>query len=195
MDLNQSGANWYSVARRTAGVWGAWEAVTAYSSGGDEASKQISAAITMIENNSAYSIPYNYNSDRNEISFLLPVRQVKTVVEDFEISVDKRDFTFEDIDVVVDGKVSSLIVKVRPPDSPDFETWTEYNSLYLMDEDTKGYVSRRTDTGRLLSFGNSNHDLQFEYSQEKPNVHLVIYYLVLSRPETDFIFKQKLTTD
>ncbi|GAG03171.1 unnamed protein product, partial [marine sediment metagenome] len=35
-----------------------------------------------------------------------------------------------------------------------FTTWTEFSSLFLMDPSDEGYTSRRTDTGRRLSFGN-----------------------------------------
>jgi hypothetical protein len=47
-----------------------------------------------------------------------------------------------------------MTVSVTDPDGIASTIYTEYNSLYLMSADDYGYVSRRTDFGRRIYFGN-----------------------------------------
>ena len=90
--------------------------------------------------------------------FAVPVRQVKYTQQEFQIDEDLRRFRFVELDVPVDGKVAEIEVQVIPPGQAYSENestyWQEQNSIYLMDEDTQGFVSRRTDEGRKLYFGN-----------------------------------------
>ena len=108
----------------------------------------------------------------NILKFLVPVRQVKKITQEFQVDSNLRSFQFYDINVPVTGNVASLSVKITPPNLPDGSGtyWTEYDSLYLMSTTTQGYVSRRTDSGRKIFFGN---DLMG--SQPKPGSKIEVY--------------------
>lgn len=110
------------------------------------------AKVTMIEDNRRFNLPIS--STTEDFSFVLPLKQLKEVIQETQIDSDLQEYQFTTIDIPITGQVSDLLVEIRPPGSSAFTTWTEFNSLFLMDETDKGYVSRRTDTGRRLSFGN-----------------------------------------
>jgi hypothetical protein len=117
-----------------------------------EISNNASARITLQEGNKTYILPVSIDDDG--LSFLLPMRQIKIVVQEFQIDEDVREFQFVTLDVPVDGQVATIQVELRDPGSSAFTLWTEFNSLYLMTDSDLGYVSRRTDEGRRLFFGN-----------------------------------------
>jgi len=109
--------------------------------------------ITMIDSaNRRYNLPVSLTTE--DFSFVLPLKQLQEVIQETQIDADLQEYQFTTIDVPITGQVAEMTVKLREPGSSGFTTWTEYNSLFLMDETDKGYVSRRTDTGRRLSFGN-----------------------------------------
>ena len=87
-------------------------------------------------------------------SFVLNLKQVTLVEQEFQIDGDTREFQFVTIDVPIDGQVSSMKVYLQDPGSSSLTLWKEYQSLYLMSDTDEGYVSRRTDTGRRITFGN-----------------------------------------
>ena len=114
-------------------------------------------SVSIIANNEGkiYNIPVNLDTTANmEFSFVLPVSQKKTTVQEFQIDQDLQTYQFTTIDVPVSGQVSSLIVEMKDPDGTSWRTYDEYTSLYLMDSTNYGYVSRTTSTGRTLYFGN-----------------------------------------
>jgi len=87
-------------------------------------------------------------------SFALNVRQLTTEVQEFQIPSDLQIYQFYNTDVSFTGKLADIEVQVREPGQTGWNTYIGYESLYLMDENTKGYVLRRTDSGINLSFGN-----------------------------------------
>jgi len=111
-----------------------------------------SATILVAEDNKRFVLPYTIED--NTLNFVLPLRQRKEVVEEFQIDSDIQQYQFITLDVPITGEVAELIVQVKPSESAGYTTWTEYDSLFLMSSTDKGYVSRRTDTGRRLTFGN-----------------------------------------
>lgn len=111
-----------------------------------------SATIQLAEGNKRYTLPYDITDDT--LSFVLPLRQFKEVAQEFQIDSDTQEYQFVTIDVPLDGELSSLTVQVQEPGSVGYTTWTEFNSLFLMSSTDQGYVSRRTDSGRRLTFGN-----------------------------------------
>lgn len=119
-----------------------------------------SVTITVREDNKVYNIPYTTginNFGTNYFSIVLPFKQFETDVQEFQVPADLQTYQFFDFDVSftdITKKISSVLVEVRPSGSSGYETYTEYSSLFLMDEDTKGYVKRRNDTGFNLQFGN-----------------------------------------
>lgn len=90
----------------------------------------------------------------SSFSFALNVRQLTNDPQEFQIPTDLQLYQFYSLDVPFTGKLAEAIVEVREPGQTGWDTYTEYSSLYLMDETSKGYVLRRTDTGMIVSFGN-----------------------------------------
>jgi len=117
-----------------------------------------SAVATVTEDNKRFILPVNETTE--DFSFVLPLLQVKEVVQEYQIDSDIQEYQFITLDVLVDGEVASLEVQIKPPGSAGYTTWTEFASLFLMSGTDKGYVSRRTDTGRRLTFGNDLSGVQ-----------------------------------
>jgi hypothetical protein len=110
------------------------------------------ANVYVLEGNKRYNLPVDFTT--TGFSFVLPMRQYKQVIQEFQIDEDLQTYQFVTLDVPINGKVSSLIVQVREPGSSGYTTWSEYPSAFLMSNTDEGYVSRRTDVGRRLTFGN-----------------------------------------
>lgn len=101
------------------------------------------------------NIPVDIDTTSNqEFSFVLNVRQTKTSEYEFKIDEDLQPYQFTDVEINLREKVSSITVKVKPPDSADYTLYTEFNSLFLMNSEDYGYVNRRTGYGRRIYFGN-----------------------------------------
>lgn len=112
-------------------------------------------SITVTEGNKILNLPYIIDTtSNNNFIFVLPVRQYETITQQFQIDEDLQPFQFSYIDVPLTGKVSTMTVSVTDPNGIASTIYTEYNSLYLMSADDYGYVSRRTDFGRRIYFGN-----------------------------------------
>ena len=112
-------------------------------------------SITVTEDNRIYNLPVIVDSTADqEFRFVLPVRQYENIVQEFQIDSDLQEYQFTNIDVPLTGKVSTMGVEVKDPEGSSWRDYTEFNSTYLMDSDDYGYVSRRTDFGRRLYFGN-----------------------------------------
>ncbi|MFW9871851.1 MAG: DUF2793 domain-containing protein [Candidatus Thorarchaeota archaeon] len=112
------------------------------------------STITVIvkEGNSTYNLPVTIESD--QFLFVLPFQQTVSSEQEFQVSEDLQQYQFVSIDVPFDGQISSQKVEVRPEGGTSYELYSEVASLFLMDDTTKGYVARRTDTGLSLQFGN-----------------------------------------
>lgn len=130
---------------------GAIEFVTYYETT-VEVTNNANVKVQVIEDNKKFNLPVDLTTD--SFSFALPLRQVKIVEQEFQIDSDIQQFQFVTLDVPIDGEVAALEVNIQEPGSSGTTTWTEFDSLFLMSETDKGYVSRRTDTGRRLTFGN-----------------------------------------
>jgi len=109
-------------------------------------------AIQVIEDNKKYYLPVDITTE--EFSFVLPVTQTKVGEQEFQIDTDVQPFQFITLDIPIVGELASLQVRIQEPGSSATTLWSEFDSLFLMDAADKGYVSRRTDTGRRLTFGN-----------------------------------------
>ena len=111
-----------------------------------------SVSITVTEENRIYNLPVTIEAD--QFLFVLPLRNFSTQQQEFQISEDLQTYQFVSLEVPFSGQLSELTVQVRPPASTGLDLYTDVASLFLMDENTKGYVNRRTDTGVDLQFGN-----------------------------------------
>jgi len=116
--------------------------------------------IIVTKGTNEYTLPWNV-SDGN-LYFVLPVKQYKTTQQEFQISTSVQPYQFVTVDVPVDGKVAEIDVEIKGPGDPAFESYTEFNSLYLMDATDKGYILRRTENGIKLYFGNGLMGVQPE---------------------------------
>jgi len=110
-------------------------------------------SIIMTESGKIYNIPYTAVAGES-FQFILPLRQYQSNVQEFQIPEDLQTYQFSTIDVPLTGQVSSMIVNVRDPGDGSWRIYNEFSSLYLMSATDYGYVSRRTDSGRKLYFGN-----------------------------------------
>lgn len=110
------------------------------------------ATVLAVEGSKKYYLPVNITS--SNFSFVLPLKQYKESIQEFQIDSDLAQYQFVTLDVPIDGKVSSMTVEIQEPNSASWTTWTSYSSLYLLTSTTQGYVSRKTDSGRKLYFGN-----------------------------------------
>lgn len=113
-------------------------------------------SVTVTDGNKIYTLPtiIDTTSSDPQFRFILPVRQYENNVQEFQIDENLQTFQFTYIDVPLSGKVSTMTVEVRDPGGTSYRTYTEFNSTYLMSSDDYGYVSRRTDSGRRVYFGN-----------------------------------------
>jgi len=67
---------------------------------------------------------------------------------------DLQQYQFSSVEVPFTGQYTSQLVEIQAPGSAARETWTEISSLFLMDEDTKGYTVTRSTEGITIGFGN-----------------------------------------
>jgi len=111
-------------------------------------------SILYIEDNKRFNLPVSINPDGESFSFVMPARQINEVIQEFQIDGDTQQYQFVVLDIPLAGQVADLVVQIKNIGDAGFTTWTEFSSLFLMSPTDKGYVSRRTDTGRRLSFGN-----------------------------------------
>lgn len=109
--------------------------------------------ITVQEENLRFTLPVSTTTE--DFSFVLPLRQQVELVQELQIDADTLPFQFVTLDVPIDGQVAALQVQIREPGDAGYSVWTEFDSLFLMDDTDEGYVSRRTDVGRRLTFGNN----------------------------------------
>jgi len=111
-----------------------------------------SISIEVIEGTKKYNLPVYIEDDY--FSFVIPVRQYKPIIQEFQIDSDLQLYQFVTIEMPFDGKLSTIEVKTINPGDAAETTWTKFNSLYLMSSTDKGYVVRRTDSGVKVYFGN-----------------------------------------
>ena len=95
-----------------------------------------SVSIIAEQEGKIFDIPVNIDttSESPNFQFILPLRQYKTTVQEFIIDDDLQPYQFTDINVPIEGKVSSLEVYVRDPDAStdsDGRLYTLFNSLYF----------------------------------------------------------------
>jgi len=112
-----------------------------------------SVLIQVAEDNKRFNLPYTIAD--GAFNFVLPLTQVKELIQEFQIDSDSQEFQFITLDVPLDGEIAALQVEIQDPGSAGYTTWTEFDSLFLMSSTDKGFVSRRTDSGRRLTFGNN----------------------------------------
>jgi hypothetical protein len=98
----------------------------------------------------------------NAFTIILPTRQYSILRNEYQIDQDLKPYQFYELSVPITGKVSKQDVFVYPSESSppdvlneDLYKWDECSSLFLLAPHEKGYVSRRTATGRTISFGNN----------------------------------------
>jgi hypothetical protein len=108
--------------------------------------------ITAQEGTKVFNIPVVIEDDY--FAFAINFRQLTEDIQEFQIASDLQVYQFVNLDVPFDSKLAEILVEVREPNQTGWDTYTLYNSLYLMDENTKGYILRRTDDGVNVAFGN-----------------------------------------
>lgn len=127
-----------------------------------------SVEVKITENGRVYYFPVTINltDDIPYFQFVLPVRQYKVVEKSFGVDEDIEPYQFVDINVPIDNQVSSMEVYVVPstitPEDWDAMNttsrqtylYTEKTSLYVMNNDTKGFVTKPASGGVILYFGN-----------------------------------------
>jgi len=117
-----------------------------------EITNNSSVTVQVIEDNKRYNLPVDITAEN--FSFVLPLIQTTILEQEYQIDSDTQEYQFVTLDVAVSGEIAGLEVRIQDPGSAGTTLWTEFSSLFLMEPTDKGYVSRRTDTGRKLTFGN-----------------------------------------
>jgi len=114
------------------------------------------ATVLVQEGQKIYNLPVIIDSTSAEqsFSFILTAKQYKSTQQESQIDEDLQIYQFVTIDVPLTGQVSSLTVEIQDPGSSSWTTYTESSSLYLMSATDKKFVSRKTQDGRKLYFGN-----------------------------------------
>jgi hypothetical protein len=113
-----------------------------------------SVKIIATEGNRIYDIPVVISTATASFSFVLTMNQVTTETQEFQIDADLQTYQFFTLDVPFTGKLADAQVEVKQANAAGYEIWTEISSLYLMDQNTKGYVLTRNESGITLAFGN-----------------------------------------
>jgi len=118
-----------------------------------------SITISSDQDGKVYDVPVNIDTTSADSSFffIMPTRQYKTSIQEFQIDDDLQPFQFTDIDVPIAGRVAGIEVYMKDPDAGENDTgrlYTQFNSLYLMSNDDYGYVLRVSPEGRKIYFGN-----------------------------------------
>jgi len=108
--------------------------------------------ITVREGNRTYNLPVTI--EESAFVFILPFRQFSLTEQEFAVPEDLQQYQFVSVDVPFSGQISEQTVQVKPASSASYESYVEVASLFLMEATTKGYVSRRTDSGINIQFGN-----------------------------------------
>jgi len=115
-----------------------------------------SATVVIQDGQKIYNLPVSIDSTSAEqsFSFILTAKQYKHNQQEFQIDEDLQLYQFVTIDVPLTGQASTLLVEIQDPGSSSWTVYTEASSLYLMSATDKKFVSRRTQNGRRLYFGN-----------------------------------------
>jgi hypothetical protein len=111
-----------------------------------------SVSIIAQEGTKVFNVPVIVEDDA--FSFVLNFKQLTLDIQEFQVPSDLQLYQFYSAEVPFAAKLADILVEVREPGQTGWDTYTSVSSLYLMDENTKGYVGRRSDSGIDLSFGN-----------------------------------------
>lgn len=113
-------------------------------------------SIYIEDENGRQAIPVliDTTSSPSSFSFMLNLKQMKISSHEFQIDENLQPYQFTDIDVKTSGNVANLEVRVTDPGGLETTLYEEFDSLFLMTSQDSGYVSRKTDTGRKIYFGN-----------------------------------------
>jgi hypothetical protein len=112
-----------------------------------------SVVIQATQGTRIFNLPVIVDTD-NSFSFQLVMDQVITNVQEFQIDSDLQTYQFFTLEVPFTGKLAEAVIEIKSSTSPGYELYERVDSLYLMDENTKGYVLTRNETGMILAFGN-----------------------------------------
>jgi hypothetical protein len=113
-----------------------------------------SVRVTAQDGTKVYEIPVVIDTDSNAFSFVLTMKQISLEVQEFQIDADLQTYQFFTQEVPFSGKLAEALIEMKQADAAGYELWTEVSSLYLMDQNTKGYVLARNEVGMTLAFGN-----------------------------------------
>ena len=140
------------------------------SNDGVQFSSPYETVVTVLNNSSArvqarqdtrtFDLPVVIDSDNNLFSFQLVMEQVIEEIQEFQIEADLQTYQFYTLEVPFTGKLADATVEVKDPQEPGYELYEQVPSLYVMDEDTKGYVLSRNEIGMSLAFGNGIFGVQ-----------------------------------
>lgn len=112
-----------------------------------------SVTATVEEENRSYNIPVGIED--GEFFFIITLNQYSKNTQEFQIDEDLNLYQFVNIDVPIEeGGVSDIKVFVKPTDSSHVEEYSRTSSLFLLNQDDRGFVDREYDDGVRIYFGN-----------------------------------------
>ncbi len=118
------------------------------------------ATVQARQDTRVFDLPVIVDSNNNLFSFQLVMEQVVEEIQEFQIESDLQTYQFYTLEVPFTGKLADAVVEVKDPIEPGYELYEQVPSLYVMDEDTKGYVLSRNEIGMSLAFGNGIFGVQ-----------------------------------
>lgn len=119
-----------------------------------------SATVQARQDTRVFDLPVIVDTDNNLFSFQLVMEQVVEEIQEFQIESDLQTYQFYTLEVPFTGKLADATVEIKDPIEPGYELYERVASLYVMDEDTKGYVLSRNEIGMSLAFGNGIFGVQ-----------------------------------
>ncbi|GAG11766.1 unnamed protein product, partial [marine sediment metagenome] len=79
--------------------------------------------IVYLEGNKRFILPVSIDPSGDSFSFVMPARQLKLVVQEFQIDGDTQEYQFVVLDVPLDGQIAGLLVQIQNPGDAGFTTW------------------------------------------------------------------------
>jgi len=101
-----------------------------------------------------FDLPVVVDTASGFFTFQLAMEQVLEEVQEFQVEADLKTYQFYGIEVPFEGKLANAVVEIKGTEEPGYVLYERVPSLYVMDEDTKGYVLSRNEIGMSLAFGN-----------------------------------------
>jgi len=97
--------------------------------------------------------PY-IDNEQNTFSLLINTKQIDEIHFEFSVVDTGMEYQFTEYSMNFNGQLADINVVVEEPNSGIKYQYERFSSIYLMTSEDCGFVSRKTDTGHDILFGN-----------------------------------------